>query len=205
MPFEERLNLIVMEQLFILFNGIRKMSPELIAHLTKILKRKVFKKGEFMLMNGQTSNYIYFLESGLVRIYHVENAEVTSWLLPEGHIFMSVSSFFRQHPSYENIVALEDCVCWCISYRELEEALLLFPEFEVHHGRILRNYYSFSELRRFKLADQDMPERYTMLEEEEPWLLQRVPHYILWTYLQMSESSFKDARKQYYANKRKGK
>jgi len=194
-----------MEQLFILFNGIRKMSPQLIAHLRKILKRKVFKKGEFMLMEGQTSNYIYFLESGLVRIYHIDRKEVTSWLLPEGHIFMSVSSFFEQHPSYENIVALEDCVCWCISYRELEEALELFPEFERHHGRILRNYYGFSELRRFRLADQDIFERYAMLEEKEPKLLQRVPHNILWTYLQMSDSSFKRARDQYYANKRKGK
>ncbi|MDO6433042.1 cyclic nucleotide-binding domain-containing protein [Flavitalea sp. BT771] len=194
-----------MEQLFILFNGIEKMSPELIAHLKKILKRKLIKKGEFMLMEGQTSNYIYFLESGLVRIYHVENAEVTSWLLPEGNIFMSVSSFFQKHPSYENIIALEDCVCWCISYRELEETLELFPEFEIHHGRILRNYYSFSELRRFRLAKQDKLERYTMLEEKEPGLLQRVSQEILCTYLQMSLNSYKRARDEYYAYKRKGK
>jgi CRP-like cAMP-binding protein len=194
-----------MKQLFILFDGIKKMSPGLIAHHTKILKRKEFKKGEFMLMEGQTSNYIYFLESGLVRIYHVDKTEITTWLLPEGNIFMSVSSFFQKHPSFENIVALEDCVCWCISYRELEETLELFPEFEIHHGRILRNYYSLSELRRFKLANQGKLERYAMLEEEEPALLQRVPQHILCTYLQMSDRSFKRARQQYYANKRKGK
>jgi len=194
-----------MEQLFILFNGIRKMSPELIAHLRKIVKRKEFKKGEFMLMEGQTSNYIYFLESGLVRIYNADVKEITTWILPEGHLFMSVSSFFRQHPSLENIVALEDCVCWCISFRELEEILELFPEFEVHHGRILRKYYSMSEFRRLNLGRMNMLERYTMLEEEEPALLQRVSQDILCTYLQMSASSFKDARKLYYANKRKGK
>lgn len=194
-----------MEQLIILLNAIAKMSPELEAYIRKILILKKFTKEDFLVREGQISNYILFLEAGLVRIFNLDdNKEVTTWLLKEGSIFMSVASFFLQMPSFENIVALEDCVCWGISFHQLEDILLRFPEFEKHHGRILRNYYAYSEMRKFKLLGQSSLQRYITLEKEEPELLQRVPIHILATYLRMSETTFKRARRDYYG-KRKGK
>ena len=194
-----------MEQLFVLLNAIARMSPELEAHLRRILQCKKFAKGEFIVREGQVSNFIYFVQSGLVRIYNYNlqsNAEVTSWFLREGNVFMSVLSFFLQQASYENVVALEDCICWGISFEQLEEILRLFPEFEKHHGRILRQYYCRALERQFKLDRQSPVQRYTVLVEEEPELLRRVPVKLLQTYLQMSDSTFKRARRDYYSMKR---
>ena len=193
-----------MEQLFALLHAISILSPELASYLSKNLQCKKFKKGEFILREGNVSTHIYFLEKGLVRIYNIHNdKEVTTWFLKEGNIFISVGSFFEQQSSFENIVAMEDCICWGISFQQLEETCSLYPEFEKHHGRILRKYYSVSQIRQFKLARQTPLERYTFLAEQEPELLQRVPLNILHTYLQMSERTFKRARKDYYSSKRK--
>lgn len=193
-----------MEPLFIFLNAIARLSPELEAHLRRILQCRKFTKDEFILREGYVSNFIYFIESGLVRIFNFHNdAEVTSWFLKEGNIFISVLSFFLQQPSYENIVALEDCICWCITFEQLEETMRLFPEFEKHHGRILRQYYCMLQERQFKLGRQTPLERYTVLEKEESELLQRVPMNMLHTYLQMSERTFRRARSNYYWNLRK--
>lgn len=101
-----------MEALFALLNAIAQMSPELEAHLRSILQHTYFKEGDFILRTDKINRSIYFIESGLVRIYHdLSGKEVTTWFLVERDIFISVRSFFRQLPSREDIVALEDC-CW---------------------------------------------------------------------------------------------
>jgi len=193
-----------MQQLFDFLNAIAALSPALRVHIERILVRKEFKKGEFIVREGQICGYIFFLESGLVRIYNTTSSkEVTTWFLKEGNLFISVDSFFGQWPSLENITAMEDCVCWGISFRQLEEILEKFLEFQKHHGMILRNYYMFSQRRQLRLASQTSLERYTTLEVEESWLLERVPMNILWTYLQLSERTFKRARQRYYLNERK--
>jgi CRP-like cAMP-binding protein len=179
------------------------MSPELQAYLAQILKKVEFKAGKFALKEGKINNYIFFLESGLVRIFHhYKNVEVTSWFLKQGEIFISVSSFLLQVPSYENIVALEDCICWGITYEQLEEVCRLFPEFDFHQIRILRRYYARSEERKFKMERQKPLEKYAELAKGDPELLSRVPVKLLASYLGISDRSLSRVRNQ-YLNKRK--
>jgi hypothetical protein len=61
-----------------------------------------------------------------------------------------------------------------------------------------RQYYCALE-RQFKLDRQSPLQRYTVLVKEESDLLQRVPVKVLQTYLQMSDTTWKRARKDYYS------
>jgi len=195
-----------MQPLFLLLHAIAQMSPELEAYLRKVLKCYVFKKGTIILKEGQVCKHIFFLESGLVRVFHFrEEKEVTSWILKEGDIFISVFSFFEQQPSYENIEALEDCICLGIDYKELQDTCEKYPEFNKHQIQILRKYYERMVERMFKLGRQTPEERYALLLKEEPELFQRVPLNILSTYLELAERTFKRGRKNYLVLTRRKK
>lgn len=192
-----------MKPLFILLEDIALMSPALKTHFGQILRVYFFKKGEFILKEGQINTHAYFLMAGVVRIFHERGGkEVTSWILKEGDIFMSIFSFFEQKPSYENIEALEDCVCIGIDYEKLQETCEQYPEFNKHQIMLLRKYYARSEERKFKLGRQSPDERYAMLMEDESELLQRVSLIILASYLELSERTFKRARSKYSATKK---
>jgi len=184
-------------------NDIDRMSPALEDRLLGALEFTKRVKKDFFLREGETNTHIYFLLTGLVRIYHLtpKDKEVTSWLLTEGNIFISVHSFFLQQPSFENIVAVEDCEAVGVSFRALNDICRTHPEFNKHQVAILRRYYAHSEDRKFKLMRQEHVQRYETLLNEEPELLQRATAPIIASYLNFSESSLKRARSDYMNGK----
>jgi len=184
-------------------NDIDRMSPALEDRLLGALEFTKRVKKDFFLREGETNTHIYFLLTGLVRIYHLtpQDKEVTSWLLTEGNIFISVHSFFLQQPSFENIVAVEDCEAVGVSFRALNDICRTHPEFNKHQVAILRRYYAHSEDRKFKLMRQEHVQRYETLLNEEPELLQRATAPIIASYLNFSESSLKRARSDYMNGK----
>lgn len=192
------------KQLFFLLNGIATLSPELQEHILSILQYRKYLKGEYILREGMICGNIYFLESGLIRIFNrLTERETTSWFLKENDFFISVSSFFRQQPSYENIAALEDCACWTISYEQLIQTCQLFPEFKDHRIAISDEYYCRSEERKYKILSQSPEDRYAFLVEQETELLGRVPINLLSSYLDLPPRTF-DRIRSNYNNKRKG-
>ena len=110
-------------------------------------------------------------------------------------------SFFLQQPSFENIVAMEVCEAVGVSFKTLNDICRTHPEFNKHQVAILRRYYAHSEEMKFKLVRQSSLQRYEMLVNEEPELLQRVKLEVLASYLNMSVSSIKRARRDYMEGK----
>ena len=193
-----------MEPLFIFLNAIARMSPELEAHLRSILQHVHFKKSEYILKKGRVNRNIYFIESGLVRIfYELADTEVTSWFLAEREIFISVKSFFRQLPSKENIVALEDCICWFITHDQLEDTCQKYPEFNIHRIWITEEYYCRSESRHEDMQSKGADERYAQFAENRPDLLYRIPLNLLPSYLDVAPSTFHKIRSDYSTIKNK--
>ncbi len=193
------------KQLFILLNSIAILSPELETFLHSILQPRKMLKGDYLLKEGEVCRHIYFIESGLVRIFNrLAAKETTSWFLWENDFFISVSSFFRQQPSYENIVALEDGICWGISFDQLREICNRFPEFNTHRIAITELYYARSEDRQYKMLRQSPEERYALFVEHETELLGRVPINLLPSYLDVPPRTFDRIRSNYYNIKRKG-
>ena len=192
-----------MEKLLALLNTISPLSHSIIYHLYSNVKPRNFSKGDYILKEGEICQDVYFLESGLIRIFdQQDDKENTSWLLKEGDIFISVASFFRQQPADESIVALEDCNCWRINYDQLEKTCKEFEEFNVHR-RIITEHYYCRYRDRAKILTLSPKERYAYLIEKEPELLTRVPLNLLSSYLNLPQRTFNRVRNNYYENKRK--
>jgi CRP-like cAMP-binding protein len=187
-----------MRKLLELLNSYATLSDALKVLLATAIQSRRIKKGTYILKEGETCEYIYFIESGLVRIsYWLKDEDITSWLLKEGDIFISVRSFFEQKPSYEDILALEDCVVFGITYQELEEICREFPEFCWHRIRITENYYVRSEDKHHDERRQTSRDKYARLMETASDLFQRVPMKYLFSYLGVSKPTFGRIRSEY--------
>src|ERR1700744_166549 len=131
-----------MKKLFARLNAVAPLSDGLIEFLHKHLQSKMIKKGEFLVKEGQVCRHIYFIEQGIVRQFvSTKSNDVTTWLLKENDICISIKSFFYQIPAIDSIQALEDTTVWYLSFEKLEEGCCLFPEFGTIRDRIKSHYY----------------------------------------------------------------
>ena len=183
-----------MEKLLALLNAIILMSPALQEHLRTIIRSRIIKKGTYIQKAGSICTHIWFIEKGLIRIYHeAANKEVVTWLLKEGDIFIAVDSFFSQKPSSEYIQALEDMLIWGISYEELVATCLKYIEFNNHKDLIKTKYYELSD-KIHKMVTLPEKDRYLALMQTQPDLINRVKLDDLASYLQMAPKTLSKIR-----------
>lgn len=185
-----------MDSLLQFLNSIQPLSEPLLKHLYSILKHKALKNGDFLLRKGQVSSEICFVQKGLLHCFYSKgNKKITSWLMQEGNVIISVKSFFSRLPSYESIKALEDCELYYIGYAELQETYRLFPEFNVT-GRILtEQYYMWKDEQAYHRTAGRSRERMKWFLERFPDLILRAPSRHIATFLDITEETFSRQRK----------
>ncbi len=165
-------------------NLIYPLSPDLHEHLLDKLKLVILPKKGFLLKEGRICKNIYFINKGLARCFYIkEDKEVSSWFMKEGDLIISVESYFKQQPSYENIQAIEECELFSLSYEELHVIYHNFPEFNFIARVLTEKYYTLSEQRLFSLRMQRASERYALLMNHFPEIIQRVPSTFIASYL----------------------
>jgi CRP-like cAMP-binding protein len=165
-------------------NLIYPVSPDLHEHLLDKLKLVILPKKGFLLKEGRICKNIYFINKGLARCFYIkEDKEVSSWFMKEGDLIISVESYFKQQPSYENIQAIEECELFSLSYEELHVIYHKFPEFNFIARVLTEKYYTLSEQRLFSLRMQRASERYAHLMNHFPEIIQRVPSTFIASYL----------------------
>lgn len=113
-----------MESLIYAINEKSKLDDEAVASVKSAFTRKKLAKGEVLLSEGAHCNYLYFLESGTIRCFYLnDSAEVTTWFYKEDSFISSWNSFYMRQPSYESIEAIEDCVIYAVHIDAFESLL----------------------------------------------------------------------------------
>jgi CRP/FNR family transcriptional regulator, anaerobic regulatory protein len=157
-----------------------------------------FKKGDYLLREGQTANEYFCLENGLIRTFAISNEgkEVTTGFFSPHEIVIEVASLFLRLPTKENIQALTDCVCWKISldtFQELFHSINGFSEW----GRTWMSGELFSSKQRsLSMITDSATERYLVLQKEHPEIIQQAPLKYIASYLGITDSSLSRIRKE---------
>jgi len=177
-----------METLFNLLNSIYPMSDPLKEYLVVNLQVKELGRKDILLKSGHICRSIYFIESGLLRCYYMQqDHEVCSWFMKEGDVIVSVESFFEQKESREYIQAIENSVLHYLSFEKLEYIYRNFLEFN-YIGRVLvQKYYKQSEQRLYSIRMQRGLDRFEYLKINHPDLIKRVEQKQLASYLGITE------------------
>ncbi|WP_194778336.1 Crp/Fnr family transcriptional regulator [Pararhodonellum marinum] len=161
-----------------------------------------FKKGNFFLKEGQFSNKISFIESGLFRLfYQVDGIEKIMLFFSENQFMTDYFGYLTQSPSIRPIQALEDSIVYSIDRDKLNQLFERSKNWE-HVGRKLaESAYVTSVLRSNRLLHDDYDTRLHTFIEESPTLIQRVPQYMIASYLNMTPETYSRVKKRLMQNK----
>jgi CRP/FNR family cyclic AMP-dependent transcriptional regulator len=154
-------------------------------------KPKVTKRNEILLEKEKTGQYIYFVVKGCLRIFLVndDGQESTRMLIFEGTFGTAFPSFVLRQPSAAAIQSIEASNLLQISYQDFQTLLDKIPGWEKMYRIILEKAYIESILRIESLISMDSKERYNILMEENPKLIQRLPGKIIADYLGISQET----------------
>ena len=179
-------------------NQISLVSEKEVGFLLENSKEITLEKGEFLLKEGQTARSIYFVLSGVFRVYqNIDGKEVTSYFsCSERNPFAaSFPSFLTQSPSCEYVEAIESSSVFSIRFDQLNKLYESSKNFE-RLGRILaeKNYLLAME-RINSLQYQSAGDRYNIFMKIYPGLLNRIPHHYIASYLGVTPESLSRIRK----------
>lgn len=167
---------------------IHPLSKPFRQYLSDHLKMQTLAPKEYLLKAGSISCHLYFVETGLVRCYYLEeDQEVCSKFLKENDIIVSASSFFLQKESKEYIQAIEQSVVYSLSYDELQYIYRYYIESNIISRVLSTKSYLLSEQRSFFVRMKKAADRYNTMMEYYPGLVNRVPLKYLSSYLGISD------------------
>ncbi|MDB5005229.1 MAG: Crp/Fnr family transcriptional regulator [Mucilaginibacter sp.] len=149
------------------------------------LKVTAIKKKAFLLIPGKVCKANYFVSKGLLRLYFInkkEQEQITQFGL-ECWWITDYDSLDTQKPSGFYIQAVEDAEVIAWTQETQAELTHAIPQLETYFRKILQRAYTAAQRRIVYILDYTDEERYRLFSTSYPGFLQRVPQYMLASYL----------------------
>lgn len=149
------------------------------------LSLKKLKKGEHFLYTGEISDHITFIEKGVLRAYVLNSKGDENVVLfgLEGWTMGDLNSFIKQEPATYNIDALEDTDLVLISKGSHDKLLDIMPKYESYIRILMTNAYMAIQKRTANIISLSLDKRYQIFVETYPDIIQRVPQYMIASYM----------------------
>ena len=171
------------------------LSDEAVRLLVTNTERVVLPKGEILIREGIVAKYTYFIVKGFARgFFHKEGKDITIWFASEGMSLLSMNGYMFSTAGYENVELMEECDLLKISNQELNRLFDSSAEL-ANWGRRMSDR-AILKLERIFMERYFMSaaERYHLLIEREPEILQKVPLRHIASFLGISQVSLSRIR-----------
>jgi len=161
-----------------------KSNAELWESLIDISKEIILQPKTILLREGETSNYIYYIKVGSLRLWHnKEGKDITFQFFFENQVVTSIDSMVSNQPSLFSIETIERSIVMKMHKNDLKSIQEKFPALKDEF-----NAYVFGRLRiyteLFLSRIKDSPkERFEELRTKYPEILQRIPQIYIASYL----------------------
>lgn len=164
--------------------------------LKPALTRKVFKKNELLLKQGQVCNSLFYIDSGYCKSYYeIDGVVKNTGFFFENEITTNINSFGNGQKSEFNIVACEPLTTIIFDKDKLFQAAKQANEIETLGRNCIRLFATKQEefATLFKLYSAQ--ERLEYLETKHPEILQRVSLSQLASFLGVARETLSRIRK----------
>jgi CRP/FNR family transcriptional regulator, anaerobic regulatory protein len=121
-----------------------KLTEEVMTYVLQKCDELTIPKGEIISEEGKVCRHVWFIKKGMLRAYQYnpeDNRTYSHWFMKARDIATSVNSFFKELPSKENIVAMEDTVVFRMSKKDLFGGMERFPSLGMLTTLIIVKYY----------------------------------------------------------------
>jgi CRP-like cAMP-binding protein len=185
-----------MDNLLKYIHSLTDFSAESWGLLQPALTKRVFKKNEFLLKEGQVCNSLFYIDRGYCKSYYqIDGVVKNTGFFFENEIATNINSFGRGQKSEFNIIACEPLTAILFDKEKLFQAAKQANQIETLGRNCIRLFASkqeeFSTL--FKLYSAQ--ERLEYLEAKHPEILQRVSLSQLASFLGVARETLSRIRK----------
>ena len=187
-----------MQPLFSFLEDVNRLPEEAKVLILEKTRIKHYPKGHLLFREGQVCQYMYFMASGLARIFHCkDDKEVIDWLATSGNPFTAIDSFYSRQPSRYNIEILENSELYAFLYEDLEELYRQFHAFERIGRLITQEQFLILQERVDMIQFQNAQQRYETFLKRFPNLQNRLQLTHIASYLGISLETLSRIRAKY--------
>ena len=165
--------------------------------LSKVKFRK-YLKGQFVVQNGDICRQESFVLSGCLKTFYIDNDghEHIVMFAIEDWWTADLGSFISQSPADLNVQCLEDSELIQISYNDLQQLYIEIPKLERFFRIIIQNAFVAAQKRIINNLSLPAMERYIRFRDQYPKIEQRVPQYMIASYLGITKEFLSKIRAQ---------
>jgi CRP-like cAMP-binding protein len=164
--------------------------------ICKFFKFETLDKNDFFLKSESYNNKIAFIKKGLVRYFvYKKEEESTLEFTKEGEFIAEYQSFINKQKSIQSIQAIENCELLVITYENLQK---LFNETTCGNllGRVVVEHrFNIMINQLLSLYMHSSEERYNYFVKNYSDLVQRVPQYLIASYVGVKPQSLSRIRR----------
>ncbi|GAB5472290.1 MAG: Crp/Fnr family transcriptional regulator [Maribacter sp.] len=159
-------------------------------------KRLELKKGENLVSPGQLVNHFYYVAKGCIYYYKLEDGEQKVLEFYTDDVFFTdLPAYVRGTSSNYYLKASEDTIVYAVKKSDAENSFDQSHQLE-RFGRLsMQEAFMKIFTRVERLSSRTNEERYLRLLEKRPDLFQRVPQYLIASYLGVTPVGLSKIRK----------
>ena len=155
-------------------------------------------KGDFYLRAGEINKHVGFLDKGLVRYFVYKNEEESTFeFTKEGEFIADYQSFNNRSASLQNIQAIEDCELLIINYPDVQTIFNTTKNGNLIGRHIIEHRFDVMVSRLLALYMQTPEERYKSFVDHYADLTQRIPQYLIASFVGVQPQSLSRIRKRF--------
>ncbi len=165
-------------------------------HLIKILGYRKLEKGSFYFRQGEAVDELSFVLKGLLYNFYTNDngEEFVKYFIREGEVVSCYSSLLQNKPANYSSLTLEPTTLITLKFKDLQNLYKRHPCWQEMARVNTEKLYIEKEEREqnFLMADAKM--RYDSFLKVKPELVQRVPQYLIASYIGISPVSLSRIR-----------
>ncbi len=191
----------MLEQIKSFYQNFIRLTDENWVLLSSKFKVVHLKKGAKLHDVGEVCNYVTFVNKGILRAYHlIDGKEIIETFFVENEYLSDYCSFLTRTPAHTIIECLEDCELVLLDYDSVQELYEKVDEFQ-KFGRLMAEYlFIVISMRSNSLLFESPEQRYINFQKDNADLLQRVPQYMIASYLGITPEALSRIRKRIVSN-----
>ena len=164
----------------------------------QLLFQKTFDKKTSVVEEGNKCNYIYFILQGSAFSFITdEKAEKHAIQFAlEGYWISDLYSFYSNKNAIYTIETLESTTVLMLTRENFEKACCTIPMIDRFFRILIQNAYVALQYRLAKTNSEDAEHRYNEFAKSHTDFVQRIPQYLIASYLGMKPQSLSRIRKE---------
>ena len=155
-------------------------------------------KGDYFLKEGEVNKHIGFLDKGLVRYFVYKDGEESTFeFTKEGEFIGDYQSFRNASVSKQNIQAIEDCELLIIDFPKIQNIYNKAENGNLIGRQIIAHRFDVMVNQLLEVYMQNHEDRYKSFINKYYDLTQRIPQYLIASYVGVRPESLSRIRKRF--------